>query len=110
MLRVRVSMLTEAGVKLSARSHLPFVQVISSCSLRHVYSRAKELAQSYAFFEILYRVTEGARPVANPARQADTSAPVTVPKPIDGAEPVLDALASFRAATSVEEALAAAAS
>src|SRR5688500_592286 len=44
MLRVRVSMLTEAGVKLSARSHLPFVQVISSCSLRHVYSRAKELA------------------------------------------------------------------
>ena len=48
MLRVRVSMLTEAGVKLSARSHLLLVQVDLKLLVRHVYSRAKEPALSIA--------------------------------------------------------------
>jgi len=102
-----------------SRTNLPFAEAgvladlgdafaeLGNAELAQAYrGRLVELAERFGFFELLYRATEGARPV----RSVDVPAPgrrASLPKPMEGAQPVLDAMAGFTAPAPVEAALAA---
>lgn len=71
-------------------------------------ARAGEIAESHGFFELLYRVTEGARPVRTTGVSVSGASTAREPSPMASAEHVLHSIEGFTAPAEVELALASA--